>query len=104
MIETIFYVTLYACVSSYGLFKMKDASTILGFNFLLGFLAYILGFLLWLYMLRKFPLSFIFPIAAGSVIIATQLIGYHLLSEHVEIKRLIGITFMLIGITIIYTR
>ena len=64
---------VYATISSYGLYKLK-AEELLSLPFLIGFGFYGLGMLIWLGILRTTPISVAFPVAAGSLIIATQLI------------------------------
>lgn len=93
---------LYVLVSSFGLFKLKSASGILSLDFLLGFTLYGLGFLIWYYVLTRLPLSVAFPIAAGSLVIGTQAVGYLFLGETIHMAHAGGIVLILGGIFLIF--
>lgn len=62
---------------------------------------YGIGATLWLYALRKFPLSFAFPFAAGLLIVGTQLTGYFLLDEKMDARHVLAIVFMLVGLMLL---
>lgn len=71
-------------------------------KFILGFLLYFAGFVLWLYMLSRYEMSRIFPIASGALY-AGLLIGAALwLHEEVGWLRLMGVFLILSGILIVY--
>jgi multidrug transporter EmrE-like cation transporter len=89
---------VYVTGSSFGLYLLKEASSWWSVKFAIGFLLYGMGALLWLLILRFFPLSIAFPIAAGSLMIATTLIGVTLLQEVVTISHIIGILLIISGI------
>jgi len=93
---------IYAVISSFGLYKLKSAPSISSWEFYIGFIFYGLGMLIWLQILRTTALSIAFPVAAGSLIIATQLLGYFLLGENVGPVRLAGVVFIIMGIALIY--
>jgi len=94
---------IYILLSIYGLYKIK--SSIIGFNteFVVGFSSYVLGFLIWLYILKTNPLSVAFPVAAGSLIVATQIIGFLFLGERVNAVKELGVIFVLVGIFMVYS-
>jgi len=94
---------IYAAVSSFGLYKLKSAPSISSWEFLIGFIFYGLGMLLWLQILRTTALSIAFPVAAGSLIIATQFLGYLLLGESVGPAKVAGVAFIFMGIVIVYS-
>ena len=94
----------YAVISAFGLYKLKVADKILGIDFAVGAAAYGLGFIVWLFVLRAFPLSVAFPIAAGSLVIATQAFGFYLLKEPMHAVHLIGIGFIVVGIGIVFVK
>ena len=52
-------------------------------------------------MLRIFPLSIVFPIAAGSLVIATHLIARFYLSETVIASQTLGIALIIAGIFLV---
>lgn len=95
---------LYVLVSSFGLYKLKSAGGFLSPDFLLGFTCYGIGFLIWYSVLTRLPLSVVFPIAAGSLVVATQLVGYLFLDEAIHIVHASGVAFVLIGIVLIFVR
>ena len=100
MIKVIVYAAIYAVISGYGLYKIKLIEHIypISTNLILGVVFYGLGFLLWLMMLKHYPLSVAYPIATGSLLIATQLIGAFMLSENFSAMKLIGTGLILVGI------
>lgn len=102
MIANIGLFILYVCASAYGLFRLKTANGVVGPDFILGFAAYGAGFLIWYYVLTRMPLSTAFPIAAGSLIVATQIVGYRFLSEPLALSHLAGIALILAGIGVIF--
>ena len=95
---------LYIIVSAFGLFELKSANGTFGAKFLIGLGAYGVGFLIWYFMLTAMPLSVAFPIAAGSLIIVTQIVGYLLFSEPLAWAHITGIVLILSGITVIFVR
>ena len=89
-------------VSSFGLFKLKSASGIPSPDFWLGFALYGFGFFIWYYVLTRLPLSVAFPIAAGSLVIATQVVGYLFLGETIHLAHAGGVALIAIGIFLIF--
>ncbi len=100
----IVYILVYLTLSAVGLYKLKAAETITSIPFVIGFLFYVAGFLMWLFLLRRLPLSIIFPIAAGGLIIATHLTGWFLLNEKITIYHGVGCGLILSGIFVIYSQ
>lgn len=90
-------VGVYAAGSGYGLYLMKSTGVSPGITFLFGLALYGAGFVVWLWILRQYPLSLAFPVAAGSLMLATQAFGFGL-GEHISATRLIGVGFILAGI------
>ena len=98
----VFVFALYAALSTYGLYKIKAAPEILHPGFLVGFSAYAAGFLVWLYILRTTPLSLAFPVAAGTLILCTSLVGVLVLSERAHPLKLAGIALIVVGIVALF--
>ena len=73
-------------------------------SFLLGLSLYGAGALLWMGILRLFPLSFAFPIAAGALVVGTTLIGVVFLHETVSVWHLSGSVCIIAGIALIASR
>ena len=93
---------VYVSLSAYGLYLLKAAPRILSETFFIGFLLYGTGFLLWLWILMRLPLSVAFPTAAGSLILATLLVGHFLLGEPITPLHAIGALAILAGIIVIF--
>lgn len=66
----------------------------------LGFLSYVLPMFIWIYMLSKFPVSYVQPILAITYVI-TPILALLLLKEPVPLLRWIGIFIIIIGVFII---
>ena len=92
--------TAYVSVSCSGLYLMKAAPQWLSVQFALGFFFYALGAVLWLIILRAFPLSLAFPIAAGSLMVGTTLLGAFLLGEEVTVNHISGVALIFLGIVL----
>jgi multidrug transporter EmrE-like cation transporter len=83
---------------------IKRADTLVSWRFAAGFALYGAGFLVWLWLLRRLPLSVAFPTAAGSLIAATVLGGYLFLGERLAVAQVVGIALILAGIVLVYLR
>lgn len=73
----------------------------IGFITTLGFLMYILSFLLWQKLIVIFDLSFIYPITIGIVQIAVLILAIFLFNENINFMNIIGILLVIIGIIFI---
>jgi multidrug transporter EmrE-like cation transporter len=94
----------YVLASAAGLVLIKQAGEIRSWRFAAGFLLYGAGFLVWLWILRRLPLSVAFPTAAGALIAATVLGGYLFLGERLLIAQAVGIALILVGIVLVFGR
>jgi len=104
---------LYALCSSSGLIILKIAMNnkapnslnILDFflqpKFIIGFVLYAFGFVLWLMIISKFKLNIAFPIATSLFFITLTLGSYFILNEIFPTIHIVGIGFCLIGILLI---
>jgi multidrug transporter EmrE-like cation transporter len=92
----------YFALSGFGLFKLKSAAGPFTPAFAAGMAGYAIGFVMWLYMLREMPLSIIFPVAAGGLIVVSQLTGFVLLGEPVSSIQLVGAGAIVLGIVLLY--
>jgi multidrug transporter EmrE-like cation transporter len=88
----------YVALSLAGLYNMKRADAIVGWQFAAGFAMYVAGFGVWLMILRMYPLSFAFPLAAGALVVGTQLVGFFFLGEGMQLHRLAGSGLILAGL------
>ncbi len=98
------FIAIYAATSAYGLYRMKAAERLVSIDFGIGFLLYGVGFVMWLYLLRKYPLSIVFPIAVGALIIATQVLAGGLLRESLGAAHLAGVLMIVLGIALVSCR
>ena len=94
----------YAAISASGLYLIKVSGFALSLRFFCGLSLYLLGFLIWLAILRIYPLSFAFPLAAGSLVVATCLFGVFFLNESIGLLGLVGIFLIVAGITLVSYR
>jgi len=101
-VSLIFALTIYTGLSVMGLYKLKLAASFLSWSFVLGFAMYGVGFLIWLYMLKKFPLSLIFPLCASCILIGTQLVGWFLIHEAITPKKIFAVLCALMATVLIY--
>ena len=88
----------YVAMSAYGLYLLKTANNWSDLRFLFGFMFYGLGAVTWLYIIRTFPLSVAFPIAAGALVLATLFLGIFILGEQASFCKLLGAGFIVFGI------
>lgn len=102
MMKFIIVIILYTTASAYGLYKLKASAQILSPEFLVGAFFYGAGFLIWIAILRYYPLSIAFPVAAGCLMIATQLVGYYFLKEAPSPLQLSGAGLILAGVTLMF--
>ena len=65
-----------------------------------GLILYGLGFLLYLYILSKFDVSYIYPILTASIFILLLTLSSLILNEPITIKKIIGISIIILGIFI----
>lgn len=89
---------VYVLLSLAGLYNMKRAVDIVDIHFALGLALYVGGFLVWLVILRLYPLSLAFPLAAGALVVGTQVVGWLFLDEGLAIHRQIGVALILGGL------
>jgi multidrug transporter EmrE-like cation transporter len=94
----------YVLASAAGLVLIKQADALVSWRFATGSALYGAGFLVWLWLLRRLPLSVAFPIAAGALIATTVLGGYLFLGERLVVAQVIGIAFILAGIVLVFSR
>ncbi len=94
---------IYVITSCFGLYLIKAAEGWKTPAFAIGFVLYGAGAIIWMAILRLMPLSFSFPIAAGSLVIGTMLTGAIFLNETVTAWHIAGAFMIITGIAIIAT-
>jgi multidrug transporter EmrE-like cation transporter len=93
---------IYVVVSVAGMALLKGAETTISLKSGVGFTLYLAGFLMWTgVILRIMPLSQAFPIAAGSLMLGTQLVGWLIFKERIGLWQLAGVALILSGVAII---
>jgi multidrug transporter EmrE-like cation transporter len=91
----------YIIISCSGLSMIKSSSGWRSILFVSGFFLYAAGAVIWMIILRRLPLSFAFPIAAGSLAVGTMLSGVFFLGETVNQKHILGAVLIIFGIYLI---
>lgn len=94
-------IAVYVITSCFGLYLIKAAEGWKEPSFVFGFVLYAAGAVIWMAILRLMPLSFAFPIAAGSLMIGTTLTGILFLSENVTAWHIAGVFMIICGIVLI---
>ena len=105
---------IYVALSASGLFLMKIGSEgasvavvkhILKIDvnlvLLLGMLCYIASFLLFIFIISKNDISYIYPISAGVLNIITFFLGVAVLKEKADVPSVIGIVLITAGVVLI---
>ena len=105
---------LYLVLTILGLTLFKSGSQGIQFNIgiqslgftvstksLLGIVFYSVSFLLYLDIIKNNELSYISPIATGSVTLLTIIVGKYIFGEQVGIAHIIGVILIIAGVTII---
>jgi multidrug transporter EmrE-like cation transporter len=100
LIKALIFV-VYVSVSLLGLFQLKSADVGINLQYIAGISLYVLGFFLWLIVIRWYPLSVAFPLAAGTIIVGTQVVGALLLSERFDAISFVAVSFILIGLILL---
>lgn len=72
----------------------------INFISLIGFICYIMSFLIFTNIIVKFNLSYIMPVTSGIVQILTLVSGFIIFSEKITIKGIIGALMVILGIVI----
>jgi multidrug transporter EmrE-like cation transporter len=95
---------VYVVLSTAGLVLIKHARPIESLTFVAGCALYAAGFVLWLYLLRRLPLTVAFPCAAGALIGTTTIAGRIWLDEKLDWVQLLGVAAIAMGIFLVFFR
>ncbi|MCC3861263.1 hypothetical protein [Pseudemcibacter aquimaris] len=102
MITNALIFIMYFLVSASGLLLLKlSDGELISAKGIGGLFLYAVGFLIWYVVLSRINLSAAFPIAAGGLIISTQLVGYFFLKEYISMSHIAGILVIILGIALI---
>ncbi len=89
-------------VSNRSINNLNDVFFILSSGrFMLGFLLYACGFILWMVILSKFKLNVAFPAAMSLFFIVSSLGSYFFLKESFSLQTILGILLCFCGIWLI---
>ncbi len=108
-ILVVFYILLYIAGlillklgGNTGSLVIENGSFVFSMNLisLVGFISYILSFLLFTNIIVKFDLSYIMPVSSGLVQLITLISGFVIFNEQIKIKGIIGAVIVIIGIII----
>lgn len=102
-VSSVILFIVYIITSCVGLYLIKAASGWKSLLFFSGVVLYVIGAVMWMGILRLFPLSFAFPIAAGSLVIGTMATGMIFLKESVTAWQAGGALMIIVGIAVIAT-
>lgn len=92
----------YVLASVVGLHLLKlSGGAVLSARFVCGLGLHACGFLIWYALLTRMPLSVAFPLAAGALMIGTQISGYFFLEEALGARHLLGVLIILTGLVVI---
>jgi len=92
----------YTLLSVAGMALIKAAPALLSPRWLAGFALYVAGFIVWIgVILRLMPLSQAFPIAAGALMLGTQLAGWLVLKERLTPAHLAGAALIAVGVAVV---
>lgn len=91
----------YVAASCSGLLLLKVAPEWLSAPFLAGAFLYLLGAAIWVLILRAYPLSVAFPVAAGALMVGTVLIGGLFLREDITAQQILGTGLIFAGIVLV---
>ena len=94
-------IILKAALNNRGSRLMSITQTVLQPQFLLGFLLYACGFVLWMFILSKFKLNIAFPVATSLFFVVSGLGSYYVLRESFSITQIVGMVLCLAGILLI---
>jgi len=92
----------YVSASIVGLHLLKlSEGSLLSARFAGGLSLHACGFLIWYVLLTRMPLSVAFPLAAGALMVGTQISGYFFLEEALSGRHLLGVLAILIGLVMV---
>jgi len=110
---TIMIFSAHVLLSAAGMVILKSALTdkkisfesalqiFFGIKFMFGMSFYVLGFLLWIYILSKYKLNVALPIAQSLFFVVSIIGSFFILQESLSMQHMIGISLCLVGILLI---
>ncbi|HHY95812.1 MAG TPA: hypothetical protein GX513_12515 [Firmicutes bacterium] len=112
-------IVLYLACSIFGLLLMKQGlnhttfavtqtapflsiGSQLDLRVVMGAAFYLTSFLTWLFLLKKYNLSYIFPITTGLSYVGVLAVSYFALAERFNAPKLVGALLILVGVVLVY--
>ncbi|CAI3633343.1 putative Multidrug transporter EmrE [Clostridium neonatale] len=109
----VFLIIIYSLLSAMGMILIRIGSLnsefilsqgnlnfTINLNLIIGFIVYMVTFIIWLIIMQKFNLSYISPIAYGIAFVMICFISYFLLGESISMVQYLGVTLIIIGVII----
>ena len=93
----IFQTVLSVC----GLYKIKSAPVVMSWDMCLGIGCYGVSFILWIWLLRVYPVTIVFPLALSLNLVATQMMGYWCLGEKFDFLQVMALICVAIAIILL---
>jgi small multidrug resistance pump len=82
------------------LFQAQSFSFSMSWTVLIGILCYLASFFLWLIIVNKSELSYIYPLSIACINIAILIGSYFILQETIDLKSIIGAVIIIVGIIV----
>ena len=70
-------------------------------KFVIGLICYVISFLLYIVVLQKRDLSYIYPLSAGIVNVVSVMVGVIVLKEKISLTGYLGIAAIIIGVVLL---
>lgn len=109
----IFVLVVYVICSSLGMILINSVgdknlflvtkvgiSIDISWKFFLGLFLYVLSFVLWIYVLQVFPVSYISPVSYGLVFVSILILSCTLFDSVINIKQIVGGIIIILGVWI----
>jgi multidrug transporter EmrE-like cation transporter len=113
--NTLIFILIYLVCSTAGLMLLKQSLTGISFpnvtayfglltnlKFVSGFLLYAMSFCVWMFLLSRKDLSYIYPIVIGLSYLTVMLASVFILKESFSIPKAFGATLIGLGAIIIF--
>ena len=101
MIQMILLVVVQVLLSVGGMYKIKTAAGLIEMDFMVGFTCYAASFVIWVVLLRLYPVSIVFPLAVAVNLVATQILGIYILGEKYGYVQLAAVGLIVSGVVLL---
>lgn len=111
----IIFIVAYLICSTVGLMLLKMSISgaelqslssyiklVLNYRFIVGFLLYLASFLVWLALLSRKDLSYIYPVVIGLSYLLIMLVAFFILRENFTAGKAIGALLVGVGIIVMF--